>query len=468
MRRKRGRKPLILLTSVATIGFGISLLSWFETEVQAQDATLVVNVEKEEVKPLEETSFTGDVTQDNGEKEREKNTLTDSEDIVTNQVNKEESHTNSSTEGGTKVKITNSDNKKETSDTTNVENQQQKTNPVSKSIPSNSNTVFSPFGGYNGGVSSSGGREIRPGDDIYISGSYDLWGAGYYTDFFVISPVLFPSTISYPNASNLNQVDEGAKNFAMLFEVEESKFYATNGNTNLIFPLHYELYGAGQFDAVRSSSPRGRLPEFSHLALTPLTFEIRARAKEEILEFSGSVKIGSFIHAPFDNAGRLWQLRGRYPSNSFSIKDRPLIFSSAPSSLDFGDELEISTEDKIYPIFNSENTLIVTDERNKTKDPSWRMKATLQQELTSTTNVEHKLPDALHYKKQGQDLPLVLNESQIIYEKKTDSDAPVVISDEWSGIENGPVLEVKAGKAYAESYGGSVRWTLEDVPSNQG
>lgn len=529
MRRKRGRKPLILLTSVATIGFGISLLSWFETEVQAQDATLVVNVEKEEVKPLEETSFTVTVTQDREDSKKEESVVIEypsefdlnMEEIEQkNEANVQEIQNNPDehrlsfimekeneetelsvvgqfTKSGYYKIIANSGEETVAKDIEVVEDSKQlgispsiaeDTNSLTdtaingeklnekivKNVPDYaSSAIFNPrnLGDAYTSVRSLEDNEtflLRPGDTIVISGTWkmSLDGRDKSRNYYVFSLDLSKSAISW---NDIPGVNKGAELFSDVFTVERYDFQEVENN-NIIkdLPFRYELYGRGQFDLDRSPESASIYPtlggrHISYIIVLKVSEDLLEIAKEQ--QISDGFTFGVYWYT--DAFSPISQSRIAYARTPMKllVQDYPLVFKSAPSSINFGQDLKISGQDKAYPVVNSNEKLIVIDNRTK---GSWRMKATLQQELTSTTNVEHKLPDALHYKKQGQDLPLVLNESQIIYEKKTDSDATVVISDEWSGIENGPVLEVKAGKAYAESYGGSVRWTLEDVPSNQG
>ncbi|HCU0363536.1 TPA: hypothetical protein OUE96_000621 [Enterococcus faecalis] len=523
MRRKRGRKPLILLTSVATIGFGISLLSWFETEVQAQDATLVVNVEKEEVKPLEETSFTVTVTQDREDSEKEESVVIEypsefdlnMEEIEQkNEANVQEIQNNPDehrlsfimekeneetelsvvgqfTKSGYYKIIANSGEETVAKDIEVVEDSKQL--GISPSIAEDTNSLTDtaingeklnekklvrniPDGFANSSIpltstASVGIRSLedgavnilRPGDTVEIYSNWYTANHGTPKDYFIVGYSLTNKALDY---RNIPEVNKYMGLFSDMFTVESYEFSYDRGE-EIPLPLSYELYGRGQFDLDRS--PGSKFPDYLYHIYKGV---VRVKVSEDILEITKKLGTGNDFTFNF-NQYATTQYNGRdvwnanIASTRVRVQDNPLVFQSAPSSINFGQDLKISNLDKAYPVVNSNEKLIVTDKRTK-GSRSWRMKATLQQELTSTTNVEHKLPDALHYKKQGQDLPLVLNESQIIYEKKTDSDAPVVISDEWSGIENGPVLEVKAGKAYAESYGGSVRWTLEDVPSNQG
>jgi hypothetical protein len=145
------------------------------------------------------------------------------------------------------------------------------------------------------------------------------------------------------------------------------------------------------------------------------------------------------------------------------VEEGALIFVSAPKQLDFGQDLVLSSMDKTYPIQERDTDLVVQDSRGEGNH--WTMAATLTQELTSPT--KHQLIGSLHYKNAGQDISLILGVSNLIYEKETKNDMAVNISEEWAGTDTGPVLQVQAGKAHAESYGGTIQWTLQDVPENQ-
>lgn len=92
------------------------------------------------------------------------------------------------------------------------------------------------------------------------------------------------------------------------------------------------------------------------------------------------------------------------------------------------------------------------------------MRATLLESLSSDSN--HELKDALHYYSNGQDYTFSVGDAIPIMDKKTTDSQPIDISSNWKGVEEGPVLDVKAGKPYAEKYSTSIQWTLQDVPGN--
>ncbi|MFS7206243.1 MucBP domain-containing protein [Carnobacterium divergens] len=139
-----------------------------------------------------------------------------------------------------------------------------------------------------------------------------------------------------------------------------------------------------------------------------------------------------------------------------------LIFVSAPQLLDYGDDLKILTKDQKYSTQVKEDALIVQDSRGSGSE--WSMRATLLESLSSDSN--HELKDALHYYSNGQDYTFSVGDAIPIMDKKTTDSQPIDISSNWKGVEEGPVLDVKAGKPYAEKYSTSIQWTLQDVPGN--
>ncbi|MGX7388739.1 MucBP domain-containing protein [Carnobacterium divergens] len=139
-----------------------------------------------------------------------------------------------------------------------------------------------------------------------------------------------------------------------------------------------------------------------------------------------------------------------------------LIFVSAPQLLDYGDNLKILTKDQKYSTQVKEDALVVQDSRGSGSE--WSMRATLLESLSSDSN--HELKDALHYYSNGQDYTFSVGDAIPIMDKKTTDSQPIDISSNWKGVEEGPVLDVKAGKPYAEKYSTSIQWTLQDVPGN--
>lgn len=62
---------------------------------------------------------------------------------------------------------------------------------------------------------------------------------------------------------------------------------------------------------------------------------------------------------------------------------------------------------------------------------------------------------------------MTLETSANVYDKVTDSDDAVVISDEWLETTEGPVLKVGKNEAQLGNYQGIIQWTLQDVPLSE-
>ncbi|MEG0732685.1 MAG: WxL domain-containing protein [Vagococcus sp.] len=148
----------------------------------------------------------------------------------------------------------------------------------------------------------------------------------------------------------------------------------------------------------------------------------------------------------------------------FYYKKGELVFVSAPEVLNFGDNLTIDTTDKTYPILSQKSQLVVQDFRGDHK--KWRMTATLLKELTNQD--DYVLKNSLYYKQNNQEDEFSIGNAINIMENETINTQPVDISSFWSGLEKGPILKVKAGKAAAGNYSGTIQWALEDVPLNGG
>ncbi|WP_317913442.1 isopeptide-forming domain-containing fimbrial protein [Carnobacterium maltaromaticum] len=148
------------------------------------------------------------------------------------------------------------------------------------------------------------------------------------------------------------------------------------------------------------------------------------------------------------------------------LKEGTLDFISAPKNLNYGENLKITTKDKIYPIQVKDDALIVKDSRKIGSE--WSMRATLLEDLVSESDATHKLMNALHYYYKNQDYTLSVGNAIPIMDKKTVDSQPVDISSDWESIDQGPVLDIRAGKPYSGSYTASIQWTLQDVPTNGG
>ncbi|PGZ57891.1 hypothetical protein COE58_24450 [Bacillus cereus] len=141
-----------------------------------------------------------------------------------------------------------------------------------------------------------------------------------------------------------------------------------------------------------------------------------------------------------------------------------LEFISAPTSVSFGTNLQVSSADKTYIVKSKEGNLTVQD--NRVAGQAWSMTAKLLEDMTSESDQNHKLLDSLHYYHKGQDYTFKKDTSLPVYEMVSTGNEPVNISDFWESKLEGLVLKVRAGQAYTESYKGTIQWTLQDVPGN--
>lgn len=141
-----------------------------------------------------------------------------------------------------------------------------------------------------------------------------------------------------------------------------------------------------------------------------------------------------------------------------------LSFISAPTSLDFGQNIKISMTDEMYPLQATIGEgLVIQDTRKVKTEPKWSVTAKLLSEFTSESG--NVLVNGLRYRTAGKEMLFSMSESILITERKTISAEPVNLSEQWG--QDGPVLAVPAGKAQPESYQASIRWQLQEVPANE-
>lgn len=145
-----------------------------------------------------------------------------------------------------------------------------------------------------------------------------------------------------------------------------------------------------------------------------------------------------------------------------TVQDGDLTFVSAPQNLKFGDELEIVSMDKTYPLQELDKKLTIQDTRVKKSE--WQLTAKMTTVLTSTSGKE--LPQAIHYKLNGVD-KTINTASNLIYRQQNTNEDPFNLSDMWHPTDNGLFLVIKAGEARAEAYTGTIEWSLENVPANK-
>ena len=139
-----------------------------------------------------------------------------------------------------------------------------------------------------------------------------------------------------------------------------------------------------------------------------------------------------------------------------------LEFVSAPSSISFGEDLKVSAKNQIYGIETMKDNLTVQDSR--AIKSSWTMTAKMVSILTSTSG--HELPNAVRYSSNGEST-IINQTATTIMEHTNKNDDPLTINDTWSKENEGLILKIDGGKAKAESYSGTIQWTLQDTPPNK-
>lgn len=189
-----------------------------------------------------------------------------------------------------------------------------------------------------------------------------------------------------------------------------------------------------------------------------LTYHATVKNKESapegtLIKEQGSAK-GTFVNESEIPARE--QLSNEVVS---TILGGDLIFESAPKELGFGDNLKISLKAKDYPVVTKTADLSVIDTRGKNE--AWSMTAKMTKLMV---NDQHTLGQAMHYVLDGKEQLMTLDTSAKVYDKVTDSDDIVIISEEWQDTTVGPVLKVGKNEARIGSYQGVIQWTLQDTP----
>lgn len=138
-----------------------------------------------------------------------------------------------------------------------------------------------------------------------------------------------------------------------------------------------------------------------------------------------------------------------------------LLFTSAPISLDFGNDLAIPNTATTYDLRKNEGDLIVTDYRGV--GSNWSMTGKLLSEMKSTSG--HVLFSSLYYKNGESEHLFTENASISIHNEITKDSSPIKISDLWQKDGSGPKLKVRAGEPRNEMYEGKIQWTLQNVPT---
>ena len=130
-----------------------------------------------------------------------------------------------------------------------------------------------------------------------------------------------------------------------------------------------------------------------------------------------------------------------------------------PTAISFGTH-KLSRGTNYYSVDSVEGKqLSVTDDRGV--GSKWQLTAKLQAPLTNNGKT---LPNSLVYKTDAGEETITENVSQVIAMHTTSTDSEkTTISDGWTN-DQGLMLKLEEGKAYAGEYSGTIEWTLNDTP----
>lgn len=140
-----------------------------------------------------------------------------------------------------------------------------------------------------------------------------------------------------------------------------------------------------------------------------------------------------------------------------TYKQGSLNLVSAPN-LDFGNQ-KISGTKKTYTA-SIDKALTVNDSR---ASGNWSMAVRLSQPLSATTNNNKQLVNNLFYTTQANQTVGINSANSIIYSATQHISGDTVISSNWNNGK-GFRLDVLPGQAIADTYSGTLEWTLSDVP----
>ena len=130
-----------------------------------------------------------------------------------------------------------------------------------------------------------------------------------------------------------------------------------------------------------------------------------------------------------------------------------------PTAISFGTH-KLSRGTNYYSVDSVDGKqLSVTDDRGV--GSKWQLTAKLQAPLTNNGKT---LPNSLVYKTDAGEETITENVSQVIAMHTTSTDSEkTTISDGWTN-DQGLMLKLEEGKAYAGEYSGTIEWTLNDTP----
>ncbi|WP_185627607.1 leucine-rich repeat domain-containing protein [Listeria booriae] len=148
------------------------------------------------------------------------------------------------------------------------------------------------------------------------------------------------------------------------------------------------------------------------------------------------------------------------PNNiiQITIQQNDLTLASVPEFLNFGTQ-KITGSTHNYQRADTDWEIVVDDNRKEKHD--WTLTATLMTPMKGTNG--HILSDGLIYRdSNGIETPLS-QQALTVYNYHLTENAPETTKIKWAENE-GILLKVKAGEAYAQEYQGQVEWSLIDAP----
>ncbi|MBC2285696.1 leucine-rich repeat domain-containing protein [Listeria booriae] len=148
------------------------------------------------------------------------------------------------------------------------------------------------------------------------------------------------------------------------------------------------------------------------------------------------------------------------PNNTINItvQQNDLTLTSVPEFLNFGTQ-KITSSTQTYQRADTGWEIVVDDNRKAKHD--WTLTASLAAPMKGTNG--QILADSLIYKDgNGTETPLT-QQALAVYNYHPTENTPDSTKIKWADDE-GILMKVKAGEAYAQEYQGQVEWSLVDAP----
>ena len=158
---------------------------------------------------------------------------------------------------------------------------------------------------------------------------------------------------------------------------------------------------------------------------------------------------------------------------AISIFTGSLNFTSAPSTMDFG-QLKVKNSHVVdFPAYDQD--LVVTDTRQSNKNTGWTMfvkesQSLVQVDATGTPiNGGRSLAGSLFFSPDGSNHTVLSSSNAQVQSQPSGTNGGTFnLSQNWgSTTKKGLYLDVPVTQQYAAKYQGELTWTLSDVPGNK-